>query len=120
MKVYLDDDHDSNILIGLLQQAGHSVISPRAAGTSGVADSEHLHYAAARGLSLLTGNAEDFIALHNQWIAQQLEHSGILIVYRENNPIRDMSFHQIAQAVSKIEQSGIPLANTCHNLNFWR
>jgi hypothetical protein len=43
-----------------------------------------------------------------------------LIVYRENNPVRDMTFHQIAQAVTKIEQSGMPMENACHNLNFWR
>lgn len=120
MKVYLDDDHDSNALIGLLQQAGHDVTSPRAAGTRGIDDSEHLKYAAARGLLLLTGNAEDFLALHEQWMTQQLEHYGILMVYRENDPTRDMSFHQIAQAVTKIEQSGIPMENACYNLNFWR
>ncbi len=120
MKVYLDDDHDANVLIGLLQHARHDVISPRAVGTSGIADSEHLHYAAAHESALLTGNVEDFAALHKQWMTQQLEHSGILMVHKENNSARDMSYHQIAQAVSKIEQSGIPLANACHNLNFWR
>lgn len=74
MKVYLDDDLDSNALIGLLQRAGHEVISPRAVGTRGVADEEHLRYAAAHGLVLLTANAEDFIDLHHEWMAQQREH----------------------------------------------
>lgn len=66
MRVYLDDDLDSDALIGLLQQAGHDVVSPRAVGT------------------------------------------------------RDMSFQQIAQAVTRLEQSGIPLGNAFHNLNLWR
>ena len=29
MRLYLDDDLDGNILIGLLQHAGHAVVSPR-------------------------------------------------------------------------------------------
>ena len=72
MRVYLDDDLDSNALIGLLQQAGHEVISPRAAGTRGADDLEHLRYAAAQALVLLTANARDFIELHEEWLAQQL------------------------------------------------
>lgn len=120
MRVYLDDDLDSNALIGLLQQAGHEVVSPRAVGTRGVADEKHLRYAAAHVLVLLTANAEHFIDLHHEWMKQQQEHYGILIVYRENNPARDMSFQQIAQAVTQIEQSGLSLANAFHNLNFWR
>ena len=33
MRLYLDDDLDGNVLIGLLQYAGHEVVSPRAVGT---------------------------------------------------------------------------------------
>jgi hypothetical protein len=51
---------------------------------------------------------------------QKREHHGIPIVYRENNPVLDMSFQQIAQAVTQIEKSGLPLANAFYNLNFWR
>jgi predicted nuclease of predicted toxin-antitoxin system len=120
MRIYLDDDLDSNALIGLLRQGGHEVISPRVTGTRGVTDEEHLRYAAARGLVLLTANAEDFINLHLEWTAQHRDHNGILIVYRENNPARDMTFEQIARAVAELEQSGLLLANTFHNLNFWR
>lgn len=120
MKIYLDDDLDWNALIGSLRQLGHEVISPRAAGTSGSDDADHLLHAVAFGCALLTGNARDFIQLHEEWMAQGRHHHGILIVYRENNPARDMTFQQIAQAVTKLEQAGIPLANAYHNLNFWR
>src|SRR3990172_9993352 len=120
MRVYLDDDLDSNTLIGLLRRAGHVVVSPRSVGTRGVADAKHLHYAATHGLVLLTANALDFIDLHYEWMEQKREHHGILIVYRENNPVLDMSFQQIAQAVTQIEKSGLPLANAFYNLNSWR
>ena len=120
MRVYLDDAVDANELVGLLRQGRHEVISPRDVGTRGVADNEHMRYAVAHGLVLLTANAEDFVSLHAEWRAQRQEHNGILIVYRENNPVRDMSFEQIATAVTQVERSGVPLANSLHNLNFWR
>lgn len=120
MRIYLDDDLDSNALIGLLRQGGHEVISPRATGTRGVADEEHLRFAADHRLVLLTANAEDFIDLHLEWTEQHRDHHGILIVYRENNPARDMTFGQIARAVTECEQSHLPLANAFYNLNFWR
>lgn len=96
MKVYLDDDMDSNALIGLLQKAGHEVDSPRAAGTRGQSDQEHLRYAAEQGLVLLTANAADFIEIHAQWMSRRESHCGILIVYRENNPVEDMTLQEIA------------------------
>ena len=120
MNIYLDDDHDADILIGLLQQAGHNVISPRSVGTSGLSDKRHMSYSADNDYILLTGNARDFIGLSQKWLAAGKHHPGILIVYKENNPKRDMTPQQIARAVSNIEQSGLPLANACHNLNFWR
>ena len=120
MRIYLDDDLDSNVLIRLLRQAGHDVLSPRDAGNRGVTDLEHLQYATSHQLILLTANAGDFIDLHYDWIARKETHPGILIVYKENNPVRDMSFQQISRAVTRIEQAGIPLTNSFQNLNFWR
>jgi Domain of unknown function (DUF5615) len=64
MRLYLDDDLDGNILISLLQHAGHAVVSPRVVGTRGVLDPAHLRYAADHDLVLLTANAKDFLALH--------------------------------------------------------
>lgn len=117
MRVYLVD---SNVLIGLLRQEGHEVLSPRTAGTRGVDDEEHLRFAASHNAVLLTANALDFVQLHNEFMTQQRKHAGILIVYRENNPSRDMSVRQIAESVRRIEESGVPLADGFHNLNFWR
>jgi hypothetical protein len=89
-------------------------------GTRGDLDPAHLRYAADHDLVLLTANAKDFLALHAQWQQDGQEHSGMLLVYRENNPQRDMTFQEIARAVSRLEQTGIPLRNTYQNLNFWR
>ena len=79
MRLYLDDDLDGNILFGLLQHAGHTVVSPRAVGTRGVLDSVHLRYAADHDLVLLTANAKDFLALHAQWQQDGQEHPRMLL-----------------------------------------
>jgi hypothetical protein len=89
-------------------------------GTRGVHDLAHLRYAADHDLVLLTANAKDFLALHEQWQQDRQEHPGMLLLYRENNPQRDMTFQEIARAVSRLGQAGIPLQNTYQNLNFWR
>ncbi len=120
MRVYLDDDLDSNLLINLLRSLWHEVISPRAVGTRGAPDEEHLRYAADNHLVLMSANAGDFVQLSRQWAEKQIGHSRVLIVYRENNPTRDMSFREIAEAVGMVEESTIPIANTCQNLNFWQ
>ena len=120
MRIYVDDDLDSNVLISLLRAHGHEVVSPRAVDTRGFADEEHLRYAAASQLVVLTANARDFVELDQSWRRQERHHNGILIVYRENNPARDMDFRQIAHAVSEIEQSELQLDDAFHNLNFWR
>lgn len=120
MRLYLDDDLDSNALIRALRRAGHAVTSPREAGTRGVDDEEHLRFAAEEGLVLLTANAGDFVELHRAWTLQHRHHAGILIVYRENNPSRDMNLKQIALAVGRVDRSRVPLADNYFNLNFWR
>jgi hypothetical protein len=43
-----------------------------------------------------------------------------LALYRETHPRRDMTYAQIAQAVSRLQRPGLPLSNTFHNLNMWR
>jgi hypothetical protein len=71
-------------------------------------------------LVVLTVNARDYLALHDEWQQRGEAHPGMLLVYRENNPQRDLTFAQIARAVSRLEQSGIPVRNTYHNVNMWR
>ena len=91
MRVYLDDDLDSNILFRLLSQSGHQVTSPRTIGNRGTTDEEHLKYAADNLLAMLTANSQDYVRLHQLWLSQSRQHAGILIVYPENNTFVDLS-----------------------------
>ena len=99
-----------------LRSVGHRVITPIEAGTSGKADEVHFLYAASQGLVLLTKNPDDFVQLHET----TPEHAGILVIYQDNNPDRDMTYADIVRAIGNVEKAGIPLAKSLHVLNAWR
>jgi len=120
MRLYLDDDMDANVLIRFLQEEGHEVISPRAVAMRGAEDEAHLRYAAAYQCAVVTANVRDFLTLHQTWQEEGRHHAGILALYRENNPQRDMTYAQIARAISRLERARLPLQNTFQNLNMWR
>jgi hypothetical protein len=67
LSIYLDDCSDDDMLIALLRNAGHVVLSPRQTGTSGCDDPDHLEYATQHGYTLLTKDPDDFQDLHHRW-----------------------------------------------------
>jgi hypothetical protein len=83
-------------------------------------DEVHLRYATGHQCAVVTANVRDFLMLHQTWQEAGQQHAGILALYRENNPRRDMTYAQIARAISRLERAGLPLQNTFHNLNMWR
>jgi predicted nuclease of predicted toxin-antitoxin system len=120
LHLYLDDCADSNRLANTLRQAGFPTVTPREAGTAGRDDADHLEYAAANGHTLITKNPKHFITLHQHWQAAGRTHSGILLIYQDNNPTKDISPTGIARAVENLLSSGLPIANEVHTLNHWR
>ena len=115
-KIYLDDCAYAKELVRLLESAGHQVTAPRQAGTTGRKDEAHFRYAADKGLVLLTKNPDDFLELHQN----NSQHSGILVVYQDNDPDRDMNHFEIVRAIANLEQVGVAFAGVCHVLNAWR
>jgi hypothetical protein len=120
LQLYLDDCADSNLLVITLRRAGFPTVTPRDAGTSGFDDADHLEYAAANNYTLITKNPKHFIVLHQQWQANGRSHSGILLIYQDNNPTKDMSPADVARAIKNLLHSGLPMANEVHVLNHWR
>jgi len=120
LSLYLDDCADDDTLAALLRQAGHQVSTPRIAGTSGVSDREHLHFAAHRGYTLLTKDPDDFVDLHHQWRESNRNHSAILLIYEDKDVSKNMSRTQIVLAIDNLVASALPIANEIHNLNQWR
>jgi Domain of unknown function (DUF5615) len=76
MKFYLDDDMDSNEIIGLLEHEGYEVISPRRVAMRGAQDKAHLNYAAAEQCVWLTANVRDFLMLHQRGQEDEQSHAG--------------------------------------------
>jgi len=66
--------------------------------------------------TLLTLNAAEENQLHFQFP----DHPGILAVYQDNNPAKDMSYTDIVQAIANLEQLGIALAGGFWPLNRYR
>lgn len=115
-KFYLDDCAYGKELVRLLDAVGHQVTTPPQAGTVGQEDEVHLRRAAELGLVLITKNPDDFLELH----AKNPQHAGILIVYQDNDPSRDMSHAEIVRAIANLERAGVTLPGCCHVLNAWR
>ena len=115
-KIYLDDCAHDKDLVPLLESAGHQVVTPAGAGTTARGDDVHLHYATARGLVLLTKNPNDFLELHDK----DPKHSGILLIYQDNDPDRDMNAADIVRAIGNLENAGVVLGGTIQVLNAWR
>lgn len=65
MKVYLDDDTAAGVLVQLLTKAGYDVSIPRDANMVGADDPVHLTNAIREARTMLSGNHDDFEALHD-------------------------------------------------------
>lgn len=120
MKVYLDDDADGNLLILALTSAGFQVLSPRALNMRHKDDLAHLERAVKERAAILTYNCNDFKALHSDWQTAKKAHSGIFIVYKYNNPKKDMTPAHIAKAIANVLHQGIPIENQLHALNDYK
>jgi hypothetical protein len=77
---YLDDDSGMRAFLREAPRHGVTVARSDDVGLRGRTDPEHLEYAASQGLALVTANRRDFQRLHETWIEQGREHSGIFIL----------------------------------------
>ena len=120
LNLYLDDCVLDHRLVDLLLRAGHRVVRSTDVGLEGEDDDVHFRHAADNGLTILTKNPADFEALHHS----NQQHSGILVVYQDNDQQRDMSNAEIVKAISNLEAAaqhgGSPIHGEFHKLNDWR
>jgi predicted nuclease of predicted toxin-antitoxin system len=120
MRLYLDDDSVSTILVHLLRQAGHDVQLPIDVGLVGEDDPVHLTHAIDDDRIFLSHNHNDFEDLHNLLMIGQGHHPGILIARKDNNPKRDLDERGIVRALNKLLASNLPIPDHFHILNQWR
>ena len=97
MRLYLDEDVASKELTSRLAAAGHDVLPPM----RGEPDSRCWRHAQEQGAAVVTMNVVDFVRL-----AEATQgHHGLLLVYRENDPLRDMSAASIVAAVARVAET---------------
>jgi predicted nuclease of predicted toxin-antitoxin system len=120
MRLYLDDNLAGHVLVGLLKRAGHTAVRPADAGLSSASDPRHFLYAAKNDLALLTGNHRDFGDLHDLVVGTGGAHGGVILIYFDNDPTKDMKPADIVRALGKVESSGIVVSDQLIVLNHWR
>ena len=120
MKLYLDDDSASGLMIQTLRRAGHDVRTPAEAGLVGAPDAVHFRRAIQEDRALLSRNYDDFEDLHKLIMETQGHHPGVLLVRRDNDPRRNMKPRDVVRALRNLEASGQPIRDGCLTLNQWR
>lgn len=111
----VDEDSQAKLLVTLLKGAGHDILTSNEANLVGKSDAVVLDYARVQNRVLLTHNCDDFEALHEEFPS----HPGILAVYRDANPSKNMSFEAIVKAIANLEVAAFPLADQFIPLNQW-
>ena len=113
MRLLLDENLDSAELMARLRQAGHHVETRE----KGTLDAEVWAYAQQHALAVLTANPPDFETL----ATGRDDHHGLLLVYGDRNPVKQMPTAEIARAIAFVEEvHGAGLQGLRVNLNEWR
>jgi len=115
LRLLIDEDSQAKPLVKMLREALHDVLTVNEAGLQGKIDSLVLDYARQDNRVLLTHNCDDFEELHEA----NSTHLGILAVYKNDDPSKDMSFRAIVKAISNLEAALVPLAEQFIPLNAW-
>jgi len=97
VRLYLDEDIASRELTSRLAAAGHNVLSP----LRGEPDSRCWRHAQEQGATVVTMNVVDFVRLAEATAS----HAGLLLVYRENDPTRDLGAASVVAAVERVGET---------------
>jgi predicted nuclease of predicted toxin-antitoxin system len=116
LALLLDEDSQAKYLVRLLKAAGHDVLTVNAADIVGFSDDKVLEYARQHNRVLLTRNCDDFQELHQ---ANSI-HPGILAIYQDAEPAKNMSYQTIVEAIGNLAAAGLLLDNQFVVLNQWK
>ena len=116
LRLLLDEDIQARPLVSRLLKAGHDVATVSGADLRTAVDEAVLARATALGRALLTRNGADFFALHSR----SADHAGVIAVYQDGDPTRDMSWADIERALGKLEGTGLDLRGRFVELNRYR
>jgi predicted nuclease of predicted toxin-antitoxin system len=103
--LYTDEDM-SALVATLLRSRGLDITTVPEQATLGKTDREQLEFATAQGRCLLTHNRVDFERLHLQYIDENRQHSGIIVVPQKNS-------YEVAQRIGILVNT--LMADEIHN-----
>jgi predicted nuclease of predicted toxin-antitoxin system len=95
VRLCLDENIRSRELVSRLLVMGHEVVE----ADLGISDAEVWEFAHRNHAVVVTGNAVDFVPLAKA----SGHHAGLLLVYRDNDPRRDMATADIATAINNVD-----------------
>ncbi|MBX9878876.1 MAG: DUF5615 family PIN-like protein [Candidatus Obscuribacterales bacterium] len=116
LKLLVDECLIDKLLIAALEKAGHDVVTVTQINLIGSTDSAIFDHAVKDNRLVVTTNCDDFEDLHEAYLEDKRSHPGVLLIYLQNNPKRDLGYKQIVQAIANLEASKIPLASALHSL----
>lgn len=117
LKLLVDEDSQGKILVDLLRKAGHDVLTVNKAGLRTASDHTVFNYAIVHKRAVLTQNSIDFAEIASILLEQGKHHYGLLLVYKDNNALKDMSAAAIVQAIKNLQKSGLRLKDQTIALN---
>lgn len=110
MRILVDEDSQARAQLYNLRTDGHDVVAVGELGRNGTPDREVFELAQSLERVLLTHNPEDFHELHRE----RPGHRGIIAVYRDADPRKNMNHAHIAAAIRRLETSGVTIAGDFH------
>jgi predicted nuclease of predicted toxin-antitoxin system len=116
LRILVDEDSQARAQLNILRGDGHDVVAVGELGQNGTPDPEVYDLAQSLERVLLTHNTEDFHELQRK----RPGHRGIMAVYRDADPRKNMNHAQLAVAIRRLETSGVTIAGNFHVLNYWR
>jgi predicted nuclease of predicted toxin-antitoxin system len=120
MRIYLDEDISSALLVALLRKARHQAFRCVDAGMAGKSDPENFLYSIQQDEVLLTHNHVHFERLHRLVLGSGGHHPGVMAVRLERDRTKNMKPAGIVSAIRKLDSAGVPIADQLHILNQWR
>ena len=120
MRFLVDENMSDRRRASRLRAQGHDPVLAIDVGLLSASDPRVLIWAIAQAVPVLTRDHDDFEDLHDLLMAAGGHHPGILVVRFDSDPRHNLSDRGIATAISKLEASGVPIADHMHVLNQWR
>jgi hypothetical protein len=87
IRLYVDEDASEHSVVKALRNRGIDVITALDAGMSGAADEAHLAFAISQGRIIYSLNVGHFCRLHGEFLAQNRDHSGIILIPKQRYSI---------------------------------